>query len=43
MAARPDHVTHGLPMLAFEVPLGLWLMTRGVAADPHASAIIRAS
>ncbi|HEY8258763.1 MAG TPA: DUF4386 domain-containing protein [Gemmatimonadales bacterium] len=22
-----------LPMLAFEVPLGLWLLTRGVAAD----------
>ena len=27
-----------LPMLAFEVPLGLWLLTRGVAAGPHASA-----
>ncbi len=27
-----------LPMLAFKVPLGLWLLTRGVAAEPHASA-----
>ena len=24
-----------LPMLAFEVPLGLWLLTKGVAAHPH--------
>jgi hypothetical protein len=30
-----------LPMLAFEVPLGLWLLTRGVAAHPDASTIIR--
>ena len=29
-----------LPMLAFEVPLGLWLLTRGVAPDPRASAAI---
>jgi hypothetical protein len=30
-----------LPMLAFEVPLGLWLLTRGVAPDPGASAALR--
>jgi hypothetical protein len=30
-----------LPMLAFEVPLGLWLLIRGIATDPHASAIVR--
>jgi hypothetical protein len=30
-----------LPMLAFEVPLGLWLLTKGVATDPHASALLR--
>ena len=29
-----------LPMLAFEVPLGLWLLTRGVAPDPRASAAL---
>ncbi|RPJ81100.1 MAG: DUF4386 domain-containing protein [Acidobacteria bacterium] len=28
-----------LPMLAFEVPLGLWLLTRGVAANPDVSPI----
>ena len=33
----------GLPMLAFEVPLGLWLHTRGVVANPHASAMIRSA
>ena len=33
----------GLPMLAFEVPLGLWLLTRGVVANPHASAMIRSA
>ena len=27
-----------LPMLAFEVPLGLWLLMRGVAAHPQAGA-----
>lgn len=32
-----------LPMLAFEVPLGLWLLTRGVAAAPHASATTRSA
>jgi hypothetical protein len=32
-----------LPMLAFEVPLGLWLLTRGVAANPHPSAISRSA
>jgi hypothetical protein len=32
-----------LPMLAFEVPLGLWLLTRGVAAAPQASATIRSA
>ena len=32
-----------LPMLAFEVPLGLWLLTRGVAASPHPSPIIRSA
>jgi hypothetical protein len=30
-----------LPMLAFEVPLGLWLLARGVAPAPTASAAIR--
>jgi hypothetical protein len=30
-----------LPMLAFEVPLGLWLLTRGVAANPQASPVGR--
>jgi hypothetical protein len=32
-----------LPMLAFEVPLGLWLLTRGVAAKPHASSLSRSA
>ena len=32
-----------LPMLAFEVPLGLWLLTRGVAAEPHASAAVESA
>jgi hypothetical protein len=32
-----------LPMLAFEVPLGLWLLARGVAPDPHASAALRST
>jgi hypothetical protein len=27
-----------LPMLAFEVPLGLWLLTRGVAAPTRTQA-----
>ncbi len=30
-----------LPMLAFEVPLALWLIARGVATGPHASGMIR--
>ena len=32
-----------LPMLAFEVPLGLWLLTRGVAANPRASPMSRSA
>jgi hypothetical protein len=32
-----------LPMLAFEVPLGVWLMIRGVATDPHPSALLRSA
>lgn len=32
-----------LPMLAFEVPLGLWLLARGVAAHPHASLTSRSA
>ncbi len=32
-----------LPMLAFEVPLGLWLLARGVAPDPRPSAALRPS
>ena len=29
-----------LPMLAFEVPLGFWLLARGVPANPHASTAV---
>jgi len=32
-----------LPMLAFEVPLGIWLLTKGVAAPSTAEARIRAA
>jgi uncharacterized protein DUF4386 len=32
-----------LPMLAFEVPLGLWLLTRGVAPVPRASTALHSS
>jgi hypothetical protein len=32
-----------LPMLAFEVPLGLWLLTKGVAAHSHASPMSRSA
>lgn len=40
---RPITSVMWLPMLAFEVPLGLWLLTRGVAANPHASPISRSA
>ncbi len=32
-----------LPMLAFEVPLGVWLLTRGVEPHPPASAAFRSA
>jgi hypothetical protein len=36
-----DDVFMWLPMLAFEVPLGLWLLTKGLATPTRTSGMIR--